>query len=87
MKINIEVEEQYLRDLIDKIFDAPRFDNLNRKDLIKEEIFEKIKTFRNDGVIIRAGYGGFNSNSYFANQIKSAFAGIYKRDRDLLKNS
>lgn len=86
MKINIEVEEEYLKELIDKNFDAPRFDNLNRKDLVKEEIFEKIKNLQND-IIIRAGYGGFNSNPYFINQIRCAWSQIYIRDQDLLKNS
>lgn len=79
MKINIEVQEEYLRELIDKNFDKPRFDNLKRKDLVKDEIFDKILNLRND-IIIRAGYNGFNSNAYFTQQIRSAWAHIYKRD-------
>ena len=79
MKINIEVEEQYLKDLIDKNFDKPRFKDFYRLDLLKEEIFDKLLKLENN-IIIREGYGGFNSNAYFTVQIRSAFAGIVRRD-------
>ena len=80
MKINVEVQEEYLRELIDKNFDVPKFENFDRLDLVKDEIFDKLlNDFKND-IIIRAGYRGFNSTPYFINQIRCAWAGIYKRD-------
>jgi hypothetical protein len=78
MNCNIEVEEQYLLDLINKIIDNDRYYFLEQKDLIKKEIFETLKKQKNN-IIIRARYGGFNSNAYFTNQIKSAFAGMIRR--------
>ena len=79
MKISVKVEDGYLVDLIDKNFDKPRFEGVERLDLIKEEIFDIIKNLRND-IIIREGYHGFNSNTYFSVLIRSAFAGIIRRN-------
>lgn len=85
MKISIEVQEEYLKELIDKNFDKDRFKSVERLDLVKEEIFDMLlNDYRNDGIIIRAGYSGFNSNSYFITQIRCAWAQIYRRD--FLKN-
>ena len=77
MKISIEVKDEYLLELIDKNFDKPKFESVDRLDLIKEEIFNILKNLRND-IIIREGYNGFNSNAYFTIQIRCAWAKIIK---------